>query len=109
LIDRGSVVVTDSPKAIAEREGGGTHMRFVPSGNFPEQLLTSLRGVSRVERSGPHVVVSGAGDILPLVVRALETVGVQARDVQVQNASLEDAFIRLTQGDAAAPREEAVP
>jgi ABC-2 type transport system ATP-binding protein len=108
LIDRGKVIVTDSPKAIAEREGGGTHMRFVPSDDFPEQLLTSLKGVSRVERSGPLVVVSGEGDILSSVIRTLETVGVQARDVQVQNASLEDAFIRLTQGDAAAPREGAV-
>jgi ABC-2 type transport system ATP-binding protein len=108
LIGRGKVIVTDTPKAIAEREGGGTRMRFVPSGDFPEELLTSLKGVSRVERSGPHVVISGEGDILPSVVRALETVGVQARDVQVQNASLEDAFIRLTQGDATAPREGAV-
>ncbi|HYA11074.1 MAG TPA: ABC transporter ATP-binding protein [Thermoplasmata archaeon] len=96
LIDRGEVVAMATPEALAEQEGGGTHMRFVPSAPFPDKILASLPGVSSVEHVGPHVEVTGKGDLLPAVMQALQIVGVRAQDVQVTSGSLEDAFLRLT-------------
>ena len=41
-------------------------------------------------------MVSGSGDLLNAVMHALATVGVEAKDVQFESATLEDAFVRLT-------------
>jgi len=41
-------------------------------------------------------VVSGSGDLLNAVMHALATVDVEAKDVQLESATLEDAFVRLT-------------
>jgi ABC-2 type transport system ATP-binding protein len=71
-------------------------VRFVPSGPFDEGLLTRLPGVTRVERGGRHVVVTGTGELVNVVVLALHAAGVDARDVQLDAASLQDAYVRLT-------------
>jgi ABC-2 type transport system ATP-binding protein len=96
LIDGGRVIAIDTPVGLAEREGGGNHMRFHPSRAFDDALLTELQEVDRVEHQGDRVVVSGSGDLLGAVVSALATAGVEVHDVQLESATLEDAFVRLT-------------
>ena len=96
LVDRGAVVAIDSPAALAQRSGGGQRVRFVPSGAFDDRLLTGLPEVKGVERHGAHVVVTGSGDLVSAVILALAAAGLTARDVQVESATLEDAFVRLT-------------
>ena len=96
LIDRGRVVAIDSPAALAQRAGGGQRVRFVPSGAFDDRLLTGLPEVKGVERHGAQVVVTGSGDLVSAVILALASAGLTAREVQVESATLEDAFVRLT-------------
>jgi ABC-2 type transport system ATP-binding protein len=96
LIDRGQVVAIDSPVGLARRAGGGQRVRFVPSGPFDDPLLTDLPEVKDVERHGRHVVVSGPGDLVSAVILALASAGLTAGEVQVESATLEDAFVRLT-------------
>ncbi len=96
LIDRGRIVAIDSPAALAQRAGGGQRVRFVPSGPFDERLLTGLPEVQGVERHGRHVVVSGSGDLVSAVILALASAGLTAGHVQVESATLEDAFVLLT-------------
>ena len=96
LIDRGRVVAIDSPARLARRAGGGQRVRFVPSGAFDDRLLTGLPEVKAVERHGLHVVVSGSGDLVSAVILALASAGLTAGDVQVESATLEDAFVLLT-------------
>lgn len=96
LIDRGVVVALDTPAALAARAGGGQHMRFVPSAPVADQILTVLPEVAAIEHQGQHVTVTGAGELVGAVIRALAAAGVEARDVQVRSGSLEDAFVRLT-------------
>jgi len=96
LIDRGRVVAIDSPAGLAERAVGGKRVRFVPSGPFGDRLLTGLPEVKGVERHGQQVVVSGSGDLVSAVVLALASAGLTAGDLQVESATLEDAFLRLT-------------
>ena len=95
LIDAGRVIATDTPAGLAEREGGGNHMRFHPSRPFDDALLTGLAEVDRLEHQGDRVVVSGTGDLLNAVISALATTDTQAKDVQLETATLEDAFVRL--------------
>jgi ABC-2 type transport system ATP-binding protein len=96
LIDGGRIVALDTPAGLAARVQGGKTVRFVPSGPFDEGLLTGLPGVTRVERDGRHVVVTGTGELVNAVVLALHAAGVEARDVRLDAASLQDAYVRLT-------------
>ena len=96
LIDGGRVVALDTPASLAARARGGTTVGFVPSASFDDRLLTGLPEVTRVEREGPHVTVTGTGQLVNAVILALHTAGVTARDVQLDSSNLEDAFVKLT-------------
>jgi ABC-2 type transport system ATP-binding protein len=105
VIDSGRVAALDTPAGLAEREGGGNHMRFRPSKPFDDRVLTGLAEVDRVEHEGPRMAVSGTGELFNAVVHALNAVGVEALEVQLESATLEDAFLRLVQ-PASKGREE---
>jgi ABC-2 type transport system ATP-binding protein len=96
VINRGQIVATGAPGQLAEQAGGGKRVRLVPSKPFDDDLLTSLPEVSRVERHGNHVVVSGSGQLVNAVLKALDIAGVTVVDVEMESATLEDAFVQLT-------------
>jgi len=96
LVDNGRVVALDTPVNLAARARGGKTVRFVPSAPFPDLLLSSLPEVTRVERGGRHVTVTGTGELVNAVILTLAAAGVTARDVQLDSSNLEDAFLRLT-------------
>ena len=99
LINHGKVVALDTPAALAEREGGGVRVQFVPSKPVEDKVLTTVVGVTSVEHEGNRVIVSGYGDLTTEVLYALLDLGVRVSGVEVQSGSLEDAFVRLTQTD----------
>jgi len=96
LIDHGRVVALDTPARLAAQARGGKTVRFLPSAPFGDRLLADLPEVSRVEREGQHVVVTGTGELVNAVILALHASGVTARDVQLDSSNLEDAFVKLT-------------
>jgi ABC-2 type transport system ATP-binding protein len=96
LIDNGRVVALDTPAALAERARGGRTMRFRPSAPFDDRLLTGLPEVTGLEHAGQHVVVTGTGELVSVVILALHAAGVTARDVRLDSSNLEDAFVKLT-------------
>ena len=96
LIDKGRVVALDTPARLAAQARGGKSVRFLPSAPFDDRLLRELPEVTRVEREGARVVVTGTGELVNAVVLALASAGVTARDVQLDSSNLEDAFVRLT-------------
>jgi ABC-2 type transport system ATP-binding protein len=95
LIDHGMVTVLGTPAGLAQSAGGGMHLRFVPSIPFDIRVLTVLPEVTEVGREGQRIRVTGTGDLVGAVIRALEAAGVQARGLQVESASLDDAYVRL--------------
>ena len=96
LVDEGRIVALDSPTALAEQAGGGKRVRFVPSRPFDDRLLTALPEVTSLERQGRRVLVNGTGDLVNAVILTLATAGVTANEVEVESATLEDAFVKLT-------------
>ena len=96
LIDNGRVAALDTPARLAAQARGGKSVRFLPSASFDDRLLTELPEVTRVEREGQHVVVTGSGELVNAVILALAAAGVTARDVQLDSSNLEDAFVKLT-------------
>jgi ABC-2 type transport system ATP-binding protein len=96
LIHEGRLAALGSPAGLAASVGGGTRMWFRPSGPVEDALLAGLASVRTVERHGDRVAVSGDADVVTDVVLALHDVGVRAREVAVDTATLEDAFLTLT-------------
>ena len=96
MIDSGRVVALDTPASLAARARGGKSVRFLPSAPFHKTLLTDRPEVSRLEHEGQHVVVTGTGELVNVVILTLAAAGVTARDVQLDSSSLEDAFVKLT-------------
>src|SRR5580704_18052596 len=96
LIDNGRVFALDTPARLAAQARGGKTVRFLPSAPFDDRLLTEHNEVTRVEHQGQHVIVTGTGELVNVVLLSLAAVGVTARDVQLDSSNLEDAFVKLT-------------
>ncbi|MEV0677708.1 ABC transporter ATP-binding protein [Actinosynnema sp. NPDC050436] len=96
LIDAGELVAVDSPAGLVARLGGEQTVRFRPTTPLDTGLLDVLPEVTSVERHGPQVVVTGTGNLLHAVTSVLARKQVVAADLRVEQAGLDDAFIRLT-------------
>jgi ABC-2 type transport system ATP-binding protein len=96
LIDAGRVVAVDTPAGLAGRVQAGQRIQFRPSDPFDDGLLTSLPDVTSVIHRGDVVVVTGSDNALNAVTSALARHQIVARQLRVEQASLEDAFVALT-------------
>ena len=96
LIDKGRVAVIGTPAALAERATSEQRMQFRPSAPFDDALLTGLPEVTSVIRRGDVVVVTGTSDAPYAVISVLARNQIVARQLRVDQGSLEDAFLELT-------------
>ncbi|WP_061292909.1 ABC transporter ATP-binding protein [Herbidospora cretacea] len=96
LIDRGRVVVVDTPAGLAERAQAEQRIRFRPSREFDTGLLADLPEVSGVGGRGEFVVVTGGDGALNAVMAVLARHQIVAERLRVEQAGLEDAFVELT-------------
>src|SRR6516225_2814289 len=106
LIDAGKIVAMDTPSALAAGiAGAGTRIRFRPSPQIDDGLLTGLPEVTSVTRRGDMVEVTGIGNVVAAVTSVLARNQIVAEQLRVDQASLEDAFVALTGRDAKSARE----
>jgi ABC-2 type transport system ATP-binding protein len=96
LIDYGRIIALDTPDGLAEKVTGGKQVRFVPSKPFDDRLLKALPEVKTLEHQGKHVKVVGCGQLVNAVILTLAKNGIEALDMQMGGATLEDAFVKLT-------------
>ena len=103
LLDKGRVVALDTPAALAERVEVAQRIQFRPSGPLDDALLAGLPEVTSIIRRDDVVVVTGTGNVLNAVISVLARNQIVAKQLRVDQANLEDAFLELT-GDHAAGR-----
>jgi ABC-2 type transport system ATP-binding protein len=96
LIDAGRIVALDTPAALAERVEVEQRIQFRPSAPLDDRLLTGLPDVTSVIHRGDVVVVTGNSNALNAVTSVLARHQIQAQQLRVEQASLEDAFLALT-------------
>jgi ABC-2 type transport system ATP-binding protein len=96
LIDSGRVVAIDTPANLADGVETEQRIQFRPSVPLPENLLESLPDVSHVIHRGDVVVVTGNSNALNAVTSVLARNQIVARQLRVDQANLEDAFLALT-------------
>ena len=99
VVDSGRVVAIDTPSGLVSRVQAEQRIRFYVSAPFDESLLTALPEVRQVSRNGSQLVVTGTGNLVNAVITVLARHEIVARDLRVEQASLDDAFVALTGRD----------
>jgi ABC-2 type transport system ATP-binding protein len=102
VFDAGRIVATGTPgRLIEEATGGGGRMRFRPVADLDLALLTGVPGVTDVQRSGRHVLVTGRGDFATAVTSLLARNHIVVADLRIDQRTLDDAYLALTGGPSA--------
>jgi ABC-2 type transport system ATP-binding protein len=95
VVEGGRVVATDSPQGLIARFGGPIRISFTPDGH-DVGFLQSVAHVQAVRRRGERIEAEGTGPALALVAAELVARGLVPADLRVEQATLEDVFLRLT-------------
>jgi ABC-2 type transport system ATP-binding protein len=95
VIDGGRVIATDTPSGLASRAGGEQYIRFGAPASVEDELA-ALPEVHSVRREADRYTVTGREEALQAVMGVLIRHGITARDLRVDQASLDDAFVALT-------------
>jgi ABC-2 type transport system ATP-binding protein len=96
VFDGGRIVAIDTPAGLVARVDSEQRLRFRLPLDFDETRLTSLPDVVDVTRQGEQIVVTGNDNVLNSVTSLLAREQVIARELRVEQASLDDAFVALT-------------
>ncbi|GAA2498461.1 ABC transporter ATP-binding protein [Winogradskya humida] len=96
VIDAGAVVALDTPAGLISHLAAEQRLRFRPSLPVDDDVLTALPEVTEVIRHGNQLEVAGTGNLLQAVSATLVAHRIIAHDLRIEQASLDDAFVRLT-------------
>ncbi len=96
VINAGRVIAVDTPAGLAEQTEEQQRIQFRPSVPFDDTLLAFLPDVTSVIHRGDVVMVTGNSNALNAVTSVLARHQIVARQLRVEQASLEDAFVELT-------------
>jgi ABC-2 type transport system ATP-binding protein len=109
VIDAGRVAALDSPSALTSHLDVQQRIRFTPSAPLDDGELAVLPGVESVSRHGDEMLVIGDSDALSVVTAHLARAGVLAHRLRVEQPSLDDAFLAITEGRASQQKQPAFP
>lgn len=96
VVDHGRIAAIDTPDGLIRRIGSEQRMRFRPSEPLDDALFTALPEVTAVTHDGSQTVVTGTGNVVHSVTALLAQRHVIAQDLRIDQASLEDAYLALT-------------
>jgi ABC-2 type transport system ATP-binding protein len=95
VVDAGRIVALDTPAALAAAVDAEQRISFRPATPLDDRLLTDLHEVTGLQRHGETVIVTGTGNVVNAVTSVLATHGIVARQLRVDQANLEDAFVAM--------------
>lgn len=96
VIDGGRVAAVDTPVGLIAQASAVQQVRFRVSQPLDSSVLTELPEVTGVEVAEDRWLVTGRGQLLSSVARALGRVEVVAHDLRVDQRNLDDAFVAFT-------------
>ncbi|WP_228920105.1 ABC transporter ATP-binding protein [Streptomyces sp. DH20] len=100
VIDKGRVAALDTPAGLVRRSAGATVISFTPSAPLDDAGLNALPGLASVARKGGRITLSGTDDTVDAVLTLLARSRVTAHQLRVTDATLDDAFLDLTESPA---------
>ncbi len=96
VVDRGTVAAIDTPTGLIERIGSEQRLRFRPSAPIDDTILAELPEVTGVRRDGAQIEIVGTGNVVHAVTALLAQQRVIAEGLRIEQNSLEDAYLALT-------------
>ncbi|MEV5154912.1 ABC transporter ATP-binding protein [Streptomyces werraensis] len=100
VIDKGRVAALDTPAGLVRRSAGATVISFTPSAPLDDAGLNALPGLASVARKDGRITLSGTDDTVNAVLTLLARSRVTAHQLRVTDATLDDAFLDLTENPA---------
>ncbi|MFJ4874494.1 ABC transporter ATP-binding protein [Streptomyces sp. NPDC088745] len=97
VIDKGRVAALDSPSGLIGRSAGSTVISFTPSRPLDPADLAALPEVATVEHRGEQLTITGTDVTVNAVVTLLAQHRITAHQLRVTDATLDDAFLDLTE------------
>ena len=96
VFDRGKILALDTPDGLIRSSDSSVVISFRPSTPLPDAELESLPGAVSVMHEGPKLVIKGNDDTVDAVTSLLARDDVTAHELRVADATLDDAFLRIT-------------
>ncbi|WP_432534739.1 ABC transporter ATP-binding protein [Kineococcus arenarius] len=103
VFDRGGIAALGTPDALIRGSDNPVVISFQPSQPLPEAVLESLPGVVSIEHEGAKVVIEGDDDTVGAVTSVIAREGITVHELRIVDATLDDAFLRITAGAGARP------
>ncbi|MET7523803.1 ABC transporter ATP-binding protein [Streptomyces sp. NPDC005248] len=97
VIDKGKVVALDTPSGLISRAGSTTAISFTPSQPLATGDLAELPGAASAEQKGGRIVINGTDETVNAVISLLARHRITAHQLRVSEATLDDAFLDLTE------------
>lgn len=97
VIDKGKVVALDTPSGLIGSSGSSTVISFTPSRPLTDTELGQLPGAASLEREDDRIVISGTDETVNAVISLLARHRITAHRLRVSEATLDDAFLDLTE------------
>ncbi|GHD29528.1 multidrug ABC transporter ATP-binding protein [Streptomyces violarus] len=100
VIDKGRVAALDTPSGLIRRSAGATVISFTPSTPLDDRELKTLPALVAVETKDGRITLSGTDDTVNAVLSMLARHHITAHHLRVTDATLDDAFLDLTEASA---------
>ncbi len=97
VIDKGRIAALDTPQGLIRRSAGATVLSFTPSAPLDEDALAALPGLASVTHKDGRLTLSGTDETVDAVLTLLARRRVTAHQLRVTDATLDDAFLDLTE------------
>ncbi|WP_351223255.1 ABC transporter ATP-binding protein [Streptomyces sp. NPDC002133] len=97
VIDKGRIAALDTPSGLIRRTSGATVISFTPSQPLDARELAALPQAADVETRAGRVVVHGTDETANAVITLLARHRITAHQLRVTEATLDDAFLDLTE------------
>ncbi|MFD7495031.1 ATP-binding cassette domain-containing protein [Streptomyces sp. NPDC059832] len=97
VIDKGKVIALDTPSGLIGSADSSTVISFTPSQPLTDAELEQLPGAVSVERKDDRIVISGTDETVNAVISLLARHHITAHRLRVSEATLDDAFLDLTE------------
>ncbi|MEV7789236.1 ABC transporter ATP-binding protein [Streptomyces sp. NPDC088106] len=100
VIDKGRVAALDTPAGLIRRSAGATVISFTPSAPLDDDDLNALPRLASVQHKDGRLTLSGTDETVNAVITLLARTRVTAHQLRVTDATLDDAFLDLTETPA---------
>ncbi|MFF4141367.1 ABC transporter ATP-binding protein [Streptomyces sp. NPDC001698] len=100
VIDRGRIAALDTPHGLIRRSAGATVISFTPSAPLDDRDLNALPELASIARKDGRITLSGTDETVNAVITLLARHHITAHQLRVTDATLDDAFLDLTEVEA---------